>query len=133
MQTNASAEQRIRQALNQMQAEARLPMEPGQLVEELMRQTNLARSTVYRLQRQWRQYVRARRTTLDDELEQASGDQRFLISIRMPAELLRWLKEQGEAHDTGYQSLIVSLLYWCKQNPLLADHPWHREDDEDEE
>ncbi|UFP95286.1 BrnA antitoxin family protein [Gloeobacter morelensis] len=115
-----STQDRIMSALRSMEKEGRLPMNAGLLVDELMQVTNLARSTVYRYQRQWRKYARAPRTTLDDELTTASAQQRFLISIRMPADLLRWLKAMGEAQNIGYQSLIVALLYWTKDNPLLS-------------
>jgi len=134
METTGSTEQRIKEALRRMEEEARLPMNAGQLVEELMRQTNLARSTVYRYQRQWRKFARPPRTTLDEDLEKATDRQRFLISIRMPADLLRWLKAEGEARNMGYQSLIVSLLYWSKDNPLMSGQSWMGEDEgEDEE
>lgn len=124
-----NTQERIKGALKLMEHDGRLPMNAGQLVEELMKVTNLARSTVYRYQRQWRKFARPPRTTLDEDLSTANPQQRFLISIRMPADLLRWLKAEGEARNMGYQSLIVALLYWNKDNPLLAEHLW---DDEDE-
>lgn len=133
METNGSTEQRIKNALRRMEEEARLPMNAGQLVEELMKVTDLARSTVYRYQRQWRKFARPPRTTLDEDLERAGDRQRFLISIRMPADLLRWLKSEGEARNMGYQSLIVSLLYWSKDNPLMSSQGWVSDEDDIEE
>ena len=106
-------------------------MNAGQLVEELMKVTNLARSTVYRYQRQWRKHARPPRTSLDEDLSTANPQQRFLISIRMPADLLRWLKAEGEVRNMGYQSLIVALLYWNKDNPLLTEHFWDGEEDDE--
>lgn len=94
--------ERIMSALRTMEQEGRLPMNAGVLVDELMKSTNLARSTVYRYQRQWRKYARAPRTTLDEDLATANAQQRFLISIRMPADLLRWLKSRGESQNIGY-------------------------------
>ncbi|AGY57893.1 hypothetical protein [Gloeobacter kilaueensis] len=126
-----NTQDRIKIALRELEADGRLPMNAGQLVEELMKVTNLARSTVYRYQRQWRRYARPPRTSLDEDLTTANPQQRFLISIRMPADLLRWLKAEGEARNMGYQSLIVALLYWNKDNPLLMENLWES-DEEDE-
>jgi len=127
-----STQDRIRGALRSMESSGRLPMNAGQLVEELMRETNLARSTVYRYQRQWRKFARPPRTSLDEDLTTANPQQRFLISIRMPADLLRWLKAEGEMRNMGYQSLIVALLYWNKENPLLAEQLWDADQDQEE-
>jgi uncharacterized protein (DUF4415 family) len=127
-----NTQDRIRGALRSMESSGRLPMNAGQLVEELMRETNLARSTVYRYQRQWRKFARPPRTSLDEDLTTANPQQRFLISIRMPADLLRWLKAEGEMRNMGYQSLIVALLYWNKENPLLAEQLWDIDQDQEE-
>lgn len=128
-----NTQERIKGALRLMESDGRLPMNAGQLVDELMKVTNLARSTVYRYQRQWRKHARPPRTSLDEDLSTANPQQRFLISIRMPADLLRWLKAEGEARNIGYQSLIVALLYWNKDNPLLSEQLWDSEEEEDDE
>ncbi len=123
----------IKSALRELESAGHLPMNAGQLVEKLMKVTHLARSTVYRYQRQWRKHARPPRTSLDEDLTTANPQQRFLISIRMPADLLRWLKAEGEARNIGYQSLIVALLYWNKENPLLTEQFWGSDDEEAEE
>lgn len=43
-------------------------------------------------------------------IEQATGNSMQLISIRMPTELLRVLKEIAKYHGIGYQPMIRDLL-----------------------
>ncbi|MBC8121240.1 MAG: hypothetical protein H7Y22_05305 [Gemmatimonadaceae bacterium] len=126
-----STQDRIKIALRELEDSGQLPMNAGELVEELMKVTKLARSTVYRYQKQWRRYSRPPRTSLDENLLSADSRQRFLISIRMPADLLLWLKSEGEVRNIGYQSLLVSMLYWSKENPLVTDQVWESDDEEE--
>lgn len=115
------SERKIVDALIQLTLDDKLPMEAGRLVEEMVDLTGLSQSTIYRYQKLWRERSRAQHTSLDKDLERAYTDQRFLISIRIPADLLRWSKAEGEKRGIGYQSFIVSLIYWLKDSPLTPD------------
>lgn len=116
---------KIEQALKTLHKRNSLPMQSSQLVRELAVETQLSVSTIYRYRHAWKRFAYKPRTSLDETLEAAKTDERFLISIRMPGELLKWLKDEAQRRHVGYQSFLISLLTWAKGSTLLST------DDED--
>jgi hypothetical protein len=113
-------QEKIEQALKGLHKRGALPMQSSQLVRELAIETKLSVSTIYRYRHVWKRYAYKPRTSLDETLEAAKTDERFLISIRMPGELLKWLKDEAQRRHVGYQSFLISLLTWAKGSTLLS-------------
>jgi hypothetical protein len=118
-------QEKIDAAIKTLHKKNALPMQSSQLVRELASETDLSVSTIYRYRHIWKRYAYKPRTSLDETLEAAKTDERFLISIRMPGELLKWLKDEAQRRHVGYQSFLISLLTWAKGSTLLST------DDED--
>jgi hypothetical protein len=113
-------QEKIEQALKALHKRNALPMQSSQLVRELAAETQLSVSTIYRYRHVWKRFAFKPRTSLDETLEAAKTDERFLISIRMPGELLKWLKDEAQRRHVGYQSFLISLLTWAKGSTLLS-------------
>lgn len=114
-------QQLIADALRQLEEEKKLPMQSGRLARELARNTSLSLSTMYRYQRLWRRYTYSTQTSLDIHLTRANPQRRFLIGIRVPADLLFWVKAQADRRHMRYQSFLIAYMQWASQNPLMAD------------
>ncbi|MBC8123877.1 MAG: hypothetical protein H7Y22_18820 [Gemmatimonadaceae bacterium] len=113
-------QERIELALKVLLKRNSLPMQSSQLVRELAVETELSVSTIYRYRHLWKRFAFKPRTSLDETLDAAGTDERFLISIRMPGELLKWLKDEAQKRHIGYQSFLISLLTWAKSSTLLS-------------
>jgi predicted DNA binding CopG/RHH family protein len=113
-------QEKIDAAIKTLNKKNALPMQSSQLVRELASETDLSVSTIYRYRHIWKRYAYKPRTSLDETLEAAKTDERFLISIRMPGELLKWLKDEAQRRHVGYQSFLISLLTWAKGSTLLS-------------
>lgn len=116
----SEVEHKIATALNQLNVEELIPMDGGNLAKEIAKRAAVSTSTVYRYKHIWMRHTSRKSTTLDSQLQGADPEDRFLISIRMPAEVLTWLKSESQKRHMGYQSFLIRVLAWVKESPTFV-------------